>query len=102
MLVRVIRTLRAAPSIGAIVVIIDDPAALGDVAELQGLVREGALSVRKSERSPSRSVLAALESQPAGEPVLVTTADHALLTPAMVEHFTQACRKGDADLRVGL
>ncbi len=58
MLVRVIRTLRAAPSIGAIVVSIDDPAALDDVAELRALVREGALAVRKSERSPSRSVVA--------------------------------------------
>ena len=50
----------------------------------------------------SRSVLAALEAQPTGVRVLVTTADHALLTPAMVEHFTQACASGDADLYVGL
>lgn len=102
MLVRVIRTLRAAPSIGAIVVSIDDPAALDDVGELRALVREGALALRKSERSPSRSVVAALESLPAREPVLVTTADHALLTPAMVEHFTLACRREGADVRVGL
>jgi GTP:adenosylcobinamide-phosphate guanylyltransferase len=47
-------------------------------------------------------VVAVLESLPAGEPVLVTTADHALLTPAMVEHFTLACRREDADVRVGL
>jgi GTP:adenosylcobinamide-phosphate guanylyltransferase len=102
MLVRVIRTLRAAPSIGKLLVSIDDPSALDDVPELRALVAEGALTLRRSERSPSRSVVAVLESLPAGEPVLVTTADHALLTPAMVEHFTGACRKGDADLRVGL
>jgi hypothetical protein len=47
-------------------------------------------------------VVAVLESLPAREPVLVTTADHPLLTPAMLEHFTLACRKGGADLRVGL
>jgi GTP:adenosylcobinamide-phosphate guanylyltransferase len=47
-------------------------------------------------------VVAALESLPAQQPVLVTTADHALLTPAMVEHFTLACRREGADLRVGL
>ena len=102
MLVRVIRTLRAAPSIGAIVVSIDDPAALDDVPELRALVAEGALALRRSESSPSRSVVVVLESLPAGEPVLVTTADHALLTPAMVEHFTLACRREGADVRVGL
>jgi len=102
MLVRVVRTLRAAPSIGAIVVSIDDPAALDDVPELCALVTEGALALRRSERSPSRSVVAVLESLPAGEPVLVTTADHALLTPAMVEHFTLACRREGADVHVGL
>jgi GTP:adenosylcobinamide-phosphate guanylyltransferase len=102
MLVRVIRTLRAAPSIGPILVSIDDPAALAGVAELRELVAAGALELRRSETSPSRSVVAVLESQPAGQPVLVTTADHPLLTPAMVEHFTQACARPGADLCVGL
>ncbi len=102
MLVRVIRTLRAAPSIGAILVSIDDPAALDDVPELRSLVADGALRLRRSESSPSRSVVVVLESLPVGEPVLVTTADHALLTPAMVEHFTLACRQESADVRVGL
>lgn len=102
MLVRVLHTLRSAPSIGAIVVSIDDPAALEGVPELRALVDAGALVLRRSEKSPSRSVVTALESLPAGEPVLVTTADHPLLTPAMVEHFTQACRQESADVRVGL
>jgi len=102
MLVRVIRTLRAAPSIAAIVVSIDDPAALDAVPELRALVAAGALQLRRSESSPSRSVVAVLEALPAGAPVLVTTADHALLTPAMVEHFTLACRQEGADVRVGL
>ena len=102
MLVRVIRTLRAAPSIGPLTVSIDDPTALDDVAERRALVASGALALRRSESSPSRSVVAVLESQPAGQPVLVTTADHPLLTPAMVEHFTQACASERADLCVGL
>ena len=45
MLVRVIRTLRAAPSIGTISVSIDDPAALDPVAELRELVAAGALKI---------------------------------------------------------
>jgi GTP:adenosylcobinamide-phosphate guanylyltransferase len=102
MLARVIRTLRATPSIGAILVSIDDPAALDDVPELSALVAQGALALRRSERSPSRSVVVALESLPAGSPLLVTTADHALLTPEMVEHFTRACGQERADVRVAL
>src|SRR5262245_40242652 len=102
MLVRVIRTLRAAPSIDKLVISIDDPSALDEVPELRALILEGALEVRRSARSPSLSVVAVLESLKAGEPVLVTTADHALLTPAMVEHFTRACRETDADLRAAL
>jgi len=102
MLVRVIRTLRAAPSIAAIVVSIDDPAALDAVPELCALVAAGALQLRRSESSPSRSVVVMLEALPAGAPVLVTTADHALLTPAMVEHFTHACARASADVYVGL
>lgn len=102
MLVRVIRTLRAAPSIGSLIVSIDDPAALDAVPELRALVESGALALRRSENSPSRSVVAVLAAQPAGARVLVTTADHALLTPAMVEHFTQACARPGADVFVGL
>jgi GTP:adenosylcobinamide-phosphate guanylyltransferase len=40
--------------------------------------------------TPSTSVVAALASIPVGTPVLVTTADHALLKPEMVDHF---CRE---------
>jgi GTP:adenosylcobinamide-phosphate guanylyltransferase len=102
MLVRVLRTLRATPAIGSLLVSIDDPAALDALPELRAWLAEGALAVRRSESSPSRSVVAALESLPAGEPVLVTTADHALLTPAMVEHFAGACAREPADVHVAV
>jgi hypothetical protein len=35
-------------------------------------------------------------------PVLVTTADHALLTPEIVEHFAAATRDSDADAVLGV
>lgn len=50
--------------------------------------------------SPVSSALAALDTIETGRPVLITTADHALLTPSMV---TAMCRSGaDLDLGVGL
>ena len=54
--------------------------------ELAALRRAGELQLHASETSPSRSVAAALAPD-AMLPCLVTTADHALLTPAMIQHF---------------
>lgn len=102
MLLRVVRTLRAARDVESIAVSIDDPRALDDEPELKALVAEGALRVHRSRESPSRSVSDALASRVAGEPLLVTTADHALLTPLMVDHFAAVCASSEADVLVGL
>ena len=101
MLLRVVRTLQEAPAVDRIQVSIDDPSALDDVAELAEAVKDGSLAVRCSLSSPSRSVLDCLEAA-GSRPVLVTTADHALLTPAMIEYFLEGCEKTKADLCVGL
>lgn len=108
MLLRVVRTLRACPSVAALRLSIDDPAALEAVPELAELVASGGLGLHRSLESPSRSVLDALRDLPEQARVLVTTADHPLLAPAMVEHFLAARGDGagagarEADLLVGL
>jgi GTP:adenosylcobinamide-phosphate guanylyltransferase len=102
MLLRVVRTLRALPSIGRIVVSIDDPAALDAQPELAALVEQGALEVHRSLSSPSRSVLDVLENVAPGERVLVTTADHALLTPEIAGHFLERVETSEADVLVGV
>jgi len=100
MLLRVVRTLRAVPALGPLRISIDDPDALDGVAELAALRRAGALDTHVSLDSPSRSVLDALGS--GDDPVLVTTADHALLTPDVVAHFLSASETVAADVVVGL
>lgn len=52
--------------------------------------------------TPSTSVSAALAAAPAGKPVLVTTADHALLQPAMVVHFCRHALASDCDVVAAL
>ena len=100
MLVRVVRTLRAA-GLERIHVSIDSPELLEAEPELAALHRKGALQIDRSEDSPSRSVASALAPD-AMLPCLVTTADHALLTPEMVRHFLgEACRSS-ADLLIGM
>ncbi len=101
MLLRVVRTLRASARVGRVLVSIDEPSALDAVPELRALVDDGALETHTSLDSPSRSVQDVLRSLPAGEPVLVTTADHALLTREMVEGFLGAADATGADLVAG-
>jgi CTP:molybdopterin cytidylyltransferase MocA len=51
--------------------------------------------------SPAASVAAALQAIDGDRPLLITTADHPLLTPEIIAHFLQHAPK-DADLCVGL
>lgn len=102
MLLRVIRTLRETGAVGRIALSIDEPAALDEVPELRNLIAKGEIDVHRSLDSPSRSVSAVLADCAADEPLLVTTADHPLLTPEMVAHFAAAAGHSDADLLVGV
>ena len=102
MLERVVQTLEDTACVERILVSIDAPALLGQFPGLARREAGGRLTVIPSEASPSRSVLRALEQAPPKAPVLVTTADHALLTPAMVEHFLTETERSRADLTVGL
>ena len=101
MLLRVLRALRTSPSVGDICLSIDSAEALAGVPELAAELAEGRLALHHSLSSPSRSVADAL-GELGARPVLVTTADHALLTSEIVEHFVAAARDSDADAVVGV
>lgn len=88
MLPRVVAALRAAGGVGRVVV-------LGDPATLPA----GLAELLPAAESPSAGVAAALGRF--GAPLLVTTADHPLLTAAMVEHFL-AATPAWADASAGL
>jgi len=102
MLLRVLRALRQCPQVGDLVVSIDDPAAAEAEPEIEAWVETGELRLHRSLASPSRSVLDLLDTLGNDAPVLVTTADHALLSQAVLEHFLGACSGSEADLKVGL
>ncbi len=65
------------------------------------LLGDRVLVVQSAESAPG-SVLAAVRAGDVTFPVLVTTGDHALLTPAMVKHFCAAAEKSGADFCAGL
>jgi len=102
MLLRVVRALRAASRVDRIAVSIDDAEAFESAPELRDLEARGELVRQASLSSPSRSVREALNGRLLGSRVLVTTADHALLTPEIVDHFAACADRSDADLAVGV
>ncbi len=95
MIARVVGTLAAHPALGRILVSIEEPGVLDEVAALRPLLREGRVAALESAASPSASVLACLEGLEESTPLLVTTADHALLTGAMIDEFLAAASAAD-------
>ena len=93
MVARVVETLLATPQVRSIVVLAQETGALSDALPAEGvrLVTSGA--------GIAASVARIAGSADAPWPVLVTTADHPLLTPATVAEFLSGV--GDADVAVG-
>jgi GTP:adenosylcobinamide-phosphate guanylyltransferase len=95
MVTRVLETLHATPEIGQIVVLAQQPAVLQHAVEAGG----GA-TIITSSAGISDSIRQTAGREEAPWPVFVTTADHPLLTPAMVSAFL--AQAGGADLAVGM
>lgn len=86
MLGRVARTLLDSPSIGRIVILAQEAETLL-AGELEWMAAEPRIATARSEDGISASVGRLAGTEAAPYPVLVTTADHALLLPEMVEMF---------------
>lgn len=96
MLARVVQTLAASASINRIFISLPEPRIL------EGLPLAGSCTALSSAASPSASVLQALEEVPDALPLLLTTADHPLLSAAMVDGICAEARASGADLVAGL
>jgi hypothetical protein len=96
MLARVLNVLAASPGIERLFVVLEDAKLL---ELLPGIPPCTALP---GAATPSLSVLRALDEVGAGLPMLVTTADHALLSAEMIEFFCVAARATKADAVAGL
>lgn len=87
MLSRTTGTLIACPSVERVLILAQDPAALTAGADTAWIAGEPKVGFLASEASISQSVSKASRSSGSRWPLLVTTADHPLLTPLMVEAF---------------
>jgi CTP:molybdopterin cytidylyltransferase MocA len=92
---RVIEALAASDRIDRIVLVGPAQHLMAQEASLTHLLDCASVSWLEPANSPSASAALALARQPADSPVLVTTADHALLSPQIVDYFlAQATSSG--------
>jgi GTP:adenosylcobinamide-phosphate guanylyltransferase len=94
MILRVLDVLLASPRVGQILVVGPNEAAREECTELNALIDAGKVHWLAPEQGPSASAERGLEyfsaqntAENANVPTLITTADHALLTQAVVEDF---------------
>ena len=94
MICHIVRTLNLSPHIGKIVILSQDIEHLRPAVDLAG----GAILV-ESQNSISLSIKAQAEALGFSAPLLVTTADHPLLTVEMIDEFV---RNADGDIAVAM
>ena len=99
---RVLNALRSAKVVDKIFLAGPEEAALNTDQPLADWVAKGEVNWRPPESSPSTSAYNAMRSLDESESVLLTTADHPLLTPEMVNAFGRQSLADDVDVTVGL
>ncbi len=101
LLSHVLESLRAVPAVAGITVSVDAPASLRAHAALGSELAAGAFALHASGSSPADSVRDFL-SREGGAPVLVTTADHPLLSAATIERFLAEALAAESDVTLAL
>lgn len=102
MVLRVLDALEAAQEIGPVVLCGPHRAAIDQEEELRARIDSARVRWVESKATPSSSTFQVLKSLPDDIPVLVTTADHALLSGRMSDYFCSEARSSGCDLVVGL
>jgi GTP:adenosylcobinamide-phosphate guanylyltransferase len=102
MLYRVLDALSDSTEVGSILMSGPDRAQLEHSSHLTQGMTAGRWDWGQPGPSPATSAYAALQSLPEAAPVLLTTADHALLRAEVVDHFCAAARQTGCDLAVAL
>jgi GTP:adenosylcobinamide-phosphate guanylyltransferase len=98
MLNRVLMALLDAPEVERIVVLAQNTLALCAHRDLAWAVEEPKIAFRVSGPTISGSVLGAVEDPAIGLPLLVTTADNVMLTPATIAEFVAGAGRRDVSV----
>ena len=102
MVLLVLNALGESPAIGPRLLCGPPRPLLEQSAALKSGVDAGDYGWTANRDSPSASAGATLEQIPDSQPVLLTTADHALLSSQIIDYFCEQACTADFDLLVGL
>jgi GTP:adenosylcobinamide-phosphate guanylyltransferase len=102
MVSRVLQTLEQSQMVGKRFLCGPSWETIEDNAFLETLIRSGTVQWVEPQEGPSVSVRSFLHEHPHEFPLLITTADHPLLTLEMVEYFLREAQQVKADVAVGL
>ncbi len=102
MVQKVLKALRASKTIEKIILAGPEHTEIAKSEQLSQWIEDGELAWREPNVSPSTSAYEVLQSLEPEEMALMTTADHPLLTPEMVDAFARQSLEKDADVTVGL
>lgn len=102
MVLRVLRALSHSRYVGQRYLSGPEQQCLQDNSALGHLVETREVRWIAPEASPSTSAYRAMNEAEGGRPMLITTADHPLLTPEIVDRFCADSSSRDADVTVGM
>jgi GTP:adenosylcobinamide-phosphate guanylyltransferase len=102
MVLRVLDALEGAHDVSTPILVGPSMAAVEENAELAERLRSNQAQWMAPQETPSTSAFNALQSLPEEVPVLLTTADHALLSPEMIDHFCSKARESGCDVVAGV
>lgn len=102
MVLRVLDALEAARQIGMIMLCGPPQESIEQQPELKARIAEDRLKWVAGQSTPSLSTQHVLQSLSDNAPVLVTTADHALLNAQIIDYFCAEARRAGCDVAVGL
>jgi len=99
---RVLDTLAAARQVGSRILCGPSQSMIDQEPGLKSRLKSGEVKWLAGHSTPSLSTYHALQSLPHGTPILVTTADHAMLSTQIVDYFCTEARRTGCDVAVGL
>lgn len=102
MISRVLRTLEQAETVSKRILCGPAWETVQKTAFLDTLIQSGTVHWVEPKQGPSLSVGGVLSQHPQDLPLLITTADHALLTPEIVDCFVREAQRAKVDVAVGL
>lgn len=102
MIMRVMRALQQSSQVDKRTICGPSRAILEQEEQLTQLLDKEDIQWLTPQASPSTSALMAMQLLPDTQPILLTTADHALLSPEMVDYFCSAARNTHYDLVIAL